>query len=234
MKIRIAIPNRGRLYDLTKELIYQRYNMEIGSSKDRRSIININTNLEIVKMRSTDIPHFLFNNTIQLGITGNDYYIESGYKLVEIGDLHLLNGKLAVICRKDSEFSSLEEVLVSNKAVCYSQYPYLSSILFKNFPNINVKEIDGAAETLLNLGMCDIVVDIISSGRSYVVNNLKVLTSLFSTSAYLYSNKWFSNKHSILLNKLTRELTGTKFSGDINCTNTTFLNIVNSINNYIS
>jgi len=239
MTIRIGIPNRGKLYNLAKKLVFNSFDI-VEEHNNRKMIFDfeiehnsVKYDFEIVCIRSTDIPYMLEKNIIQLGITGNDYFLESNANIIEVKNLNLLNGVLALIANKNSEITSLIDVVEMNDLICYSQYPNVSKTIFKKLNNVKLQKIDGAAETYLKLGKCDFVIDIVSSGSSYIENDLKVVTDLLPVSSYLYTNEIFSNEYPEILKWLVYKITGVKYEEDGTTINQ-FKKILEKISSYQS
>lgn len=215
MKFRIGLPNRGRLNELGKKVIFDAFGIDDSKIPNRKSVVQVNDLIELVFYRSTEIPKLLEEGKIHLGLTGNDYYIESNKSIVEIYDLHILNGALGIIANKNNKITSIEEMVNKENVLCLSQYPNMATDLFKDFTNVTVEKIDGSAESYLYLNECDIVVDIISSGSSYIENELKVLYSIMPTSGHLYTNKYIYENEFELLKNIAKQITGLELKTEV-------------------
>ncbi|PAE18286.1 ATP phosphoribosyltransferase [Robertmurraya siralis] len=204
--IRIGIPNRGRLFELSRKIISRSYGFNVTFT--RNTVYKVRDDIEIVCLRSTDIPGLIEKNIIQFGITGNDYFIESEVDIVELSNLNLLNSSLCLLTRKDSIFHNTEELLCGKDIIIYSQYPNIAQDLFSAFSNITIEKIDGSAEAYLQLNICHAVLDIVSSGASYLDNDLKVIQTLLPVASHLYVNKNFVNEHPNEVDKVLTAITG--------------------------
>jgi len=183
---------------------------------DRRMLIEFtdkeNNEFEIIMLRSTDIPTMIEEKNIDMGITGNDYFIESGRNIIESNDLFMFNGLLCVLAKKDSEINSLDDLKGNRKNVCCSQYPNLSLELLKRKKAefADVKIIDGAAESYLKLGLCEIIVDIVTTGTTFIRNDLKIVDSIMPVSTHIYFNNEYMEKYKEFCNEICYKLSGRK------------------------
>ena len=206
MSIKIGVPNRGRLGELACYLIGDL--KEDNEIKQRKLLLNYDDEIEIVFLRSTDIPKMIEKNIIQAGITGNDYFIESNSDIIELKNLNLLSGSLCILSKRTSKLNSFSDIVKNDKLICYSQYYNFSKYCFKDLTNMSIEKIDGSAEVYLTMNNCDVILDVVSSGITYLANELKVIESIIPVSSFLYANKEFAQNNFNLLNKTCLKLFG--------------------------
>lgn len=217
--MRIGVPNRGRMYDVVYMLFANK--LVLSESWNARKMIHkINEydnqeDIEIVLVRSTDIPKLIEDNTIQMGITGNDYYLESWSNITEIVNLNLLCGNLCILTQKNSDLNTINDLFDKKRIVCYSQYSNLATLyLSKLINDFKCNKIDGAAETYLLLKKCDIIIDVVSSGQTYLANDLKVIHNIIPVSSHLYANNDFINDKFQVFKYCCENLFGYKVAKD--------------------
>lgn len=189
--VRVGLPNRGRLHELVLGHISSR--CWISEEHPRRLwFLALNGAVELICVRSTDVPQLLDDGVLDLGITGSDYVTESGIKLQEILDLGYGTGLLSVLVAKDDPADNIEDLEKDVRIA--TQYPvstlfYLRPLL----PELSIRTVDGAAEVYPHLGLCRAIVDIVSTGDTARANDMRSLYTLSEVSARVYRTTFVSS-----------------------------------------
>jgi ATP phosphoribosyltransferase len=76
-RIRIAIPNKGRLSEQTLEL-FEQAGLKAAFRADRALIASLGEDFQAIFVRAQDIPEFVADGAAELGVTGSDLVRESG------------------------------------------------------------------------------------------------------------------------------------------------------------
>src|SRR5688500_8334575 len=84
--LRIALPNKGRLSDDTRELFADAA-LEVRSRGDRALTASLGGEFEAIFVRAQDIPEFVADGAADAGVTGWDLVAESGQPLELLPDL---------------------------------------------------------------------------------------------------------------------------------------------------
>ena len=95
--LRIAIPNKGRLADDTRQL-FDDAGLEVRSSGERALTASLGGEFEAIFVRAQDIPEFVADGAADAGVTGLDLLEESRRPLDELLDLEF--GRCRLV-RKD-------------------------------------------------------------------------------------------------------------------------------------
>lgn len=208
MNIKIGIPNRGRLAEVCVQLINMTWNtnLDLHERKMNYFIKKDNMHINVCLIRSTDIPKMLEIGEIDLGITGSDYYLEAESDVVESNNLFLLNGLLCVISSKNNAND------ISNFKSCYSQYNAIANKFYES-TTVNVRAIDGAAETYLELNSCDCSIDIVTTGETAIMNKVKVDFVIMPISAHIYINNTFFENRNEICKTIVENLSGQPLTG---------------------
>ena len=133
--------------------------------------------VEAVFVRAKDVPWYVENGFADYGITGWDLVLESGYEIESILDLGYSPCKLVLAGRDDALPAAGDRIATS--------FPKIAA---KFFPEAEIVEVAGSVEAMPRLGVADFVLDLTSSGQTIQENNLKVIKTLFQSSARLISN----------------------------------------------
>ena len=171
--VRIAIPNKGRLYKKTIELL-ERVGIKIPENGRKLCVSTNIKNIKIVFARALDIPWYVESGAADVGITGEDMIAESGATVEKLLDLN---------------FGKCRIVLASQNGKKDRIATKLPNIAKKYFPDGKIILLDGSCEVAPKLGIADAIIDQVSTGDTLRVNNLKIDDVLFESSVYLIGNK---------------------------------------------
>lgn len=199
--IKFALPNKGQLFEPTLNLLKEAgYKVNKGSGS--LSYFDSLNEIEFFFLRPNDIPMYLSRGSIDVGITGTDYYSEKSGNGNKILDLPFGSSKLCAAVPKESNCESLEDLI--NLRVATS-FPNLVKKYFKK--DINISQLSGAVEISVKLGIADAIVDIVETGSTIKKAGLKIIGEpLFYSNAALFSNQ--SNNDHKLVNTLKKRLEG--------------------------
>lgn len=145
-----------------------------------------NFSMEVIFARAGDIPGFIYEGIIDLGITGQDLVEEKGVALEQILELDFGQGELVLAVTKEFD----KKLLFSKRLRIATSYPKITQA-FCEAQNINADFIDmtGAVELAPKLGLSDAIVDLTSSGETLRMNDLHPIMTIFKTEACLFANK---------------------------------------------
>ena len=183
---RIALPNKGRLADETREL-FTDAGLEIRTHGERALSASLGGIFEAIFVRAADIPEFVADGAADLGVTGLDLIQESGRELTPLLDLELGRCRLAVAATETSEIRTIADV--SNGARVATAFPRLASSYFDGVGRaVEIVPVSGAAEIAPHLGIADIIVDLVSTGSTLRMNGLREIATVLSSSARLVAS----------------------------------------------
>jgi ATP phosphoribosyltransferase len=183
---RIALPNKGRLADDTREL-FTDAGLEIRAHGDRALSASLGGIFEAIFVRAADIPEFVADGAADLGVTGLDLIQESGRELTPLLDLELGRCRLAVAATEASEIRAVADV--PNGARVATAFPRLASSYFGGVGRaVDIVPISGAAEIAPHLGIADVIVDLVSTGSTLRINGLREVATVLASSARLVAS----------------------------------------------
>ncbi|AKB45601.1 MAG: ATP phosphoribosyltransferase [Methanosarcina vacuolata] len=186
--IRIAIPNKGRLYEPTIS-IFKDAGLPISGGAESRKLFAKTTDpdIHILFARAADIPEYVQDGAADVGITGIDLITERGAKVETLLDLKFGKASLVLAVPEDSDFQKAED-LEGRKIA--TEFPEITRQYFNNLGiNVEVIKVSGACEMTPHVGIADAIVDISSSGTTLLINHLKPIDTVFSSTVYLIANK---------------------------------------------
>ena len=184
--IKLAVPNKGRLMQPTLDLLID---MGLQFDIQERKLYSpcLNFNLSLLFLRAKDIPEYVEKGIVDLGITGSDLIEEKEAKINKILNLGYGKCNLSLAIPFGSNIKNIEDI--SKKKIATS-FPVLTKkFLRKENIKADVIEVEGAAEVTPWIGVADAIVDIVSTGESLAMHNLKPLETIFNAETVLVANK---------------------------------------------
>jgi ATP phosphoribosyltransferase len=207
-KIRIAIPNKGRLKKPAIEALGQ---AGIEILEEERAYVSKTSDprFEAIFARANDIPVYVQYGAVDLGITGHDLIQERDANVLELLDLEFGKCTLVVAVPEDSTINSVNEVPALARVA--TGFPNITRKFFeKTGKQVEVLEVSGTAELAPKLGLAQIIVDLTSTGETLRKNKLRVIGTILESTTRLACNKiayrTFEKEITELLNKLQGRL----------------------------
>ncbi len=184
----MALP-KGRLADLTLQLL-DKAGIQCANEdfKTRKLIIEDNRNMiRFFMVKPSDVPVYVEYGAADLGVVGKDTLMEEGRDLYEVLNLGFGACKMVV-----AGASGLKGKLdsIPGKRVA-TKYPNVAREYFEivKKESIEVIKLNGSVELAPLVGLSEVIVDIVESGRTLKENNLAVLEEIGDVSARLVVNK---------------------------------------------
>ncbi len=188
MTLRLGVPNKGRLNEKAIELL-SRSGIDLGDDIGRRLYLKAkNQDIEVIFVRAQDVPVFVAEGAIDMGITGIDETAESGRDLVKMLDLQFGFCHLAVAVPEKSGVSKISDIKDGSRVA--TSFPNLTSQFFeKRGKQVSIITVTGACEIMPYLGVADLIVDLVSTGSTLKTNRLVEIDSIIESQAVIIASK---------------------------------------------
>ena len=184
--LRIALPNKGRLADETREL-FADAGLPVRARGERALTASLGGEFEAIFVRAQDVPEFVADGAADAGITGWDLVCESERDLDMRLDLDFGRCRLVVAAREDSGIERADQIIGGRVATVF---PRVTRRFFdRPGCTVDVVPVTGAAEIAPHLGIADIVVDLTSTGSTLKVNGLREIATILESSARLVARQ---------------------------------------------
>lgn len=160
--LRIAVPNKGSLsepaVDMLREAGYrQRHDPRV------LVLVDPDNDIEFFFLRPRDIAVYVGAGTVDAGITGRDLLLDSGADAVEHMQLGFGASTFRFAAPAD-RVAALEQVAGRRVA---TSYPVLvDGYLRERGITAEVIRLDGAVESAVQLGVAEVVADVVSTGTT--------------------------------------------------------------------
>ena len=179
--LRIALPNKGRLADDTREL-FRDAGVDVRARDERALTATLGDLFEAIFVRAQDIPEFVADGAAGAGITGADLIAESDRTLCALADLEFGKCRLVVAATDSSQIDSVDAI--PDGARVATSFPRLSRRYFSAAArNVEIVPVSGAAEIAPHIGIADVIVDLVSTGSTLRVNGLHEVATICESSA---------------------------------------------------
>jgi ATP phosphoribosyltransferase len=184
--LRIALPNKGRLAEESRDLFNQA-GLDVLVRGERALTASLGGEFEAIFVRAQDVPEFISDGAADAGITGLDLVTESERKLDSLLDLEFGKCRLVVACRDDAAIDTLDGLTDGTRVA--TAFPAITRQFFESVSKrIRVVPISGAAEIAPHLGIADVILDVTSTGSTLKTNGLREIATVMSSSARLYAS----------------------------------------------
>jgi len=199
--LRLAIQKNGRLTEETIGFLKQS-GLEFEISNQRLYSYCKNFPLKIIFIRDDDIPFYVKSGVIDLGIVGQNILYENGNFTKYIIKLNFGLCSLSVAVPKRT---SVKKLIQLKNARIATSYPNSTTAYFKkrNIP-VRIITVKGSVEITPALGVSDAIVDLVGTGRTLKLNDLRVIEKIYDSQAVVITEKIssFSIYKKILIKKL--------------------------------
>lgn len=205
--LKIAIQKSGRLYDDSIKLLKE-CGIELNNGNKQLKSVAYNFPLEVYFLRDDDIPQYVNDGVADVGIVGENVFMEKGKDIELVYRLGFGRCRLSVAVPKAMEYQSIKDLEGLKIATTYSTL--LSNFLLKNKVSAEIHEISGSVEIAPGIGLADAICDLVSSGSTLFTNGLKEVEVVLSSEAILTSNKNLSPENEKILEKLLLRINAVK------------------------
>jgi ATP phosphoribosyltransferase len=169
--LRIAVPNKGALSEPASAMLHE---AGYRQRKDRRELVLIDSEnqVEFFYLRPRDIAVYVGSGTLDIGITGRDLLMDSGAPAEEIMQLGFAASTLRYATRPGSvtgvrEFGGL--------TIATSFAGLVARHLAEHGVEASVVHLDGAVETAIQLGVAEVIADVVETGTTLRNAGLEII-----------------------------------------------------------
>jgi ATP phosphoribosyltransferase len=181
-RLRLALPNKGRLAEPSIELL-RSAGLEFELSERRLSASVANADLELLFVRTEDVAEYVADGLVELGLTGADLVAEHGGELRTVLPLGFGACSLVLAVPRDA---GVTDVAALDGARIATSFPRVTTAYLEGCGvAAQVVEVRGAVEVTPELGVADAVVDLVASGSTLRMNGLRPIATLLASEAVL-------------------------------------------------
>lgn len=184
-KLKLAIQKNGRLTEETVSFL-RSSGLEFESYQQRLFSTCRNFPLEIVYVRDDDISDYVESGAVDLGVVGQNLINETRPNVKKLLNLRYGFCSLSLAVPKESSVKLVKDL--ENKTIATS-YPSSTEYFFKKRNiKVNIIKIKGSVEITPILGIASAIVDLVSTGSTLALNDLRIIEKLYDSEAVLLAN----------------------------------------------
>lgn len=162
MTLRIAVPNKGALSQAASEILGESGYRQRKDSKEL-ALVDADNGVEFFYLRPRDIALYVGEGTLDVGITGRDLLHDSGAKAEEVMALGIGRSHFH-FAGPTGKFTDIEQLRGLRVATSY--VGIVEDYLFRHGIDASVARLDGAVETSIQLGVADVIADVVETGST--------------------------------------------------------------------
>lgn len=181
-KLKIAVQKSGRLKDDSLNLLKQ-CGISIDNGRDQLKVTASNFPLEVFYLRNSDIPQYIEDGVVDLGIVGDNLLYEIDSRLDVIERLGFSKCRVSLAVPRDIEVPDLN--YFQEKKIATSYPNTLKKFLEPQGIKTEIHVISGSVEIAPNIGLADAICDIVSTGSTLFKNGLKESEVILKSEAVL-------------------------------------------------
>ena len=183
--LNIALP-KGRLGDQVYKMLSSIGYECAAIYEDNRKLVfeSPENGVRYLLVKPSDVAIYVEHGAADVGIVGKDILLDSKPDVYELLDLNIGKCRLAVAGPNDYIEDRDNVLRVATKFANVAK-EYYSSINRE----IEIIKLNGSIELAPILGLSDVIVDIVESGKTLKENNLRVLTTIVPVSARFIANR---------------------------------------------
>lgn len=183
--INVALP-KGRLGEKVYEILERAGYPCLSIREENRKLVfeNPEAGVRYFWVKPSDVAIYVERAAADIGIAGRDILLEYQPEVYELADLKVGRCRMCVAGKKGARLSRDRTLRVATKfpEIAKSHYSGQSR-------DIDIIELHGSIELAPLLGLSDVIVDIVETGKTLLENDLEVIEDIVPISARLIANK---------------------------------------------
>ncbi len=169
--LRIAVPNKGSLSMAASDILREAGYAQRTDTR-QLSLSDPENDVEFFYLRPRDIALYVGEGTLDIGITGRDLLLDSGAKAEEVLPLGFGRSRLRFAAPPDT-VSTIADL--KGKRIATSYDGVVRHYLEERGVEATVTRLDGAVETSVQLGVADVIADVVETGSTLRQAGLEIV-----------------------------------------------------------
>jgi ATP phosphoribosyltransferase len=197
--LRIAIQKSGRLQEGSLALLKEA-GLSFSNGKDQLKTQASNFPVEVLFLRDDDIPQYVEDKVADIGIVGENVWIEKQKKNQIIKRLDFAKCRLSMAVPRTENYTGVQWLSGKNIATSYPNI--VREFLKRSNIEAGIHEISGSVEIAPGIGLADAICDLVSTGSTLLSNGLKEVEVVLRSEAVIISGFELEGDRQSILNKL--------------------------------
>ena len=181
-RLTLAVPSKGRMAEPALRLCAD---AGLGFETTDRALLVPCTNapVDLLLVRPSDIPEYVQDRVVHLGITGANLAVEADADVLTLAELGFARCTLQAAVPDESSQENLSSLAGLRVATAY---PVTTRACFARLGiDVELVPVSGSVEAAPRLGLSDAIVDLVSTGSTASANGLRLIGTLLESQAVL-------------------------------------------------
>jgi ATP phosphoribosyltransferase len=204
-RLTLAVPAKGRMAEPALRLCADA-GLVFEASERALLVPCENAPVDLLLVRPADIPEYVQDGVVHLGITGANLVVEAAAEVETLAELGFARCTLEAAVPEDAsqrEVGDLDGLRVA------TAYPVSTrALLAERGVEAELVPVSGSVEAAPRLGLADAIVDLVSTGSTTSANGLRRVGSLLSSQAVLVGGREALARRSEAVARLELMLSG--------------------------
>jgi ATP phosphoribosyltransferase len=205
--LKIAIQKSGRLYEESVKLLRE-CGIQLNNGNKQLKTVAENFPLEVFFLRDDDIPQYVFDSVADIGIVGENVWLETNKNIDLVYRLGFGKCRLSLAVPKSMKYDSVKDLQGLKIATSYAHLT--QEFLNEKKVSAEIHEISGSVEIAPGIGLADAICDLVSSGSTLFTNNLKEVEVILRSEAVLVADPKLNEEKKAILQKLLMRINAVK------------------------
>jgi len=208
----VALP-KGKLFEPAAAMLAKLGYSAEGLREDSRKLVisNEEKKIRFIITKTADLPTYVEYGAADIGIIGKDVLLEENKNVYELLDLKFGLCRMVV---------AVPQALVQDKLADYAhmrvatKYPNIAQRFFHEAGiQLEIIKLNGSIELAPMVGLAEIIVDLVETGRTLKENKLVEVATLHQATARFIANRVSFKMKFDRINTMTEELRGLLSAG---------------------
>ena len=204
-RLLVAVPSKGRMAPPALELCAAA-GLRFEAGERALHVPCQNAPVDLLLVRPHDIPEYVQDEVVHVGITGANLVVEADADVVHLADLGFARCTLEAAVPNAAPQLSLADLDGLRVATVY---PVSTRAAFDRIGvEAELVTVSGSVEAAPRLGLSEAVVDLVSTGSTASANGLRLIGRLLESEAVLIANRNALERQGELIGRLQLMLEG--------------------------
>lgn len=185
-RLLVAVPSKGRMAGPALDLLAAA-GLRFDAGERALHVPCENAPVELLLVRPHDIPEYVQDGVVHVGITGANLVVEARADVVQLAELGFARCTLEAAVPAGAPQQQLADLAGLRVATAYPVST--REALAEQGVEAELVTVSGSVEAAPRLGLSDAVVDLVSTGSTASVNGLRRIGRLLSSEAVLIANR---------------------------------------------
>ena len=185
-RLTVAVPSKGRMAEPALRLCADA-GLRFEATERALLVPCANAPVDLLLVRAHDIPEYVQDGVVQLGITGANLVAEAQAEVVTLAELGFARCALQAAVPEDAPQQDLAGLAGARVA---TSYPVSArTILERLGVSVELVPGSGSVEAAPRLGLSDAIVDLVSTGSTMSANGLRPVGTLLESQGVLIASE---------------------------------------------